>query len=236
MDAAASGAAGSPLPDDDWRQELVLALRVRDVPGRRIGDVLAEVEAHCADSGQGPREAFGDPEDYAGELAPGGRPTLVRPWLLKAAATALGVLALLSGVDATVHGGRPSVTVGVVLSLLVTLALAAVVVLRLNDLVRSGWRAWLGLSVGFVALTTLPALLPQRLLSLPARPVLLAGVLLLAAAWWRPGGAAGVADEVVDPRTGAPLRPVPPWVGRALAWFFPLTLLVAVVLVALVPA
>lgn len=219
-----------------WRQDLVLALRLRDVPGVRIGEVLAEVEAHCADSGQGPGEAFGDPDAYAAELAPAPGASWVRVWLPQAVATPLGVLALLSGADTSVHGGRPAVTVGGLLSLLVTVALVVVVVQRLNSIVRHGWWVWLGLSTSFVALTALPALLPAELTTLPARPVLVTGVLLLTAAWWRPGHAVATVDEVVDPRTGAPTRPVPRWAMHLLRWFFPAALLVAVALVILVPA
>jgi hypothetical protein len=35
------------------------------VPGPRIGEVLAEVEAHVAATGESARAAFGPPEDYA---------------------------------------------------------------------------------------------------------------------------------------------------------------------------
>ena len=42
-----------------WRDELVLALRLRDASGARIGEVLAEVDEFCADSGQDALTAFG---------------------------------------------------------------------------------------------------------------------------------------------------------------------------------
>jgi hypothetical protein len=35
------------------------------VPGERIGQILAEVEAHVADTGADPVEAFGEPGEYA---------------------------------------------------------------------------------------------------------------------------------------------------------------------------
>lgn len=52
-----------------YREELLVALRVRDVPGDRIGDVLAEVEAHTAETGEDPRDAFGPPKEYARTVA-----------------------------------------------------------------------------------------------------------------------------------------------------------------------
>jgi hypothetical protein len=55
--------------DQAWCDDLILALRVRDVPGARIGEVLAEVQSHLAETGEDPRQAFGTPREYAGEVA-----------------------------------------------------------------------------------------------------------------------------------------------------------------------
>lgn len=46
-------------PDCSYMDELTIALRVRDVPGARIGEVLAEVRAHIAESGESPRGGVG---------------------------------------------------------------------------------------------------------------------------------------------------------------------------------
>jgi hypothetical protein len=51
--------------DQAWQEQLVLHLRLAGIPGARIGDIVAEVQAHCADSGQLPEEAFGKSADYA---------------------------------------------------------------------------------------------------------------------------------------------------------------------------
>ena len=45
--------------------DLAYALRLRSISGVRIGEILAEVEAHTAESGQSAREAFGTPKEYA---------------------------------------------------------------------------------------------------------------------------------------------------------------------------
>ena len=55
--------------EQSWCEDLVLALRLRDVPGARIGEVLAEVQSHLAETGEDPREAFGTPREYAAEVA-----------------------------------------------------------------------------------------------------------------------------------------------------------------------
>src|SRR5690606_1661950 len=53
----------------EWCDDFVVELRLRDVPGTVIGDHLAEVETHCGESGETPREAFGEPVEYARHLA-----------------------------------------------------------------------------------------------------------------------------------------------------------------------
>lgn len=53
----------------DYLSELTLQLRLLDVPGDRIGAILAEAESHLAESGEEPYTAFGDPQAYARELA-----------------------------------------------------------------------------------------------------------------------------------------------------------------------
>jgi hypothetical protein len=49
--------------------DLLLAMRARCVPGRRIGEVLAEVQSHVAETAEDPREAFGPPQEYADRVA-----------------------------------------------------------------------------------------------------------------------------------------------------------------------
>jgi hypothetical protein len=52
-----------------WSDDLLLALRLRDVPGARIGEVLAEVQSHVAETGEDPRQAFGEADRYAERVA-----------------------------------------------------------------------------------------------------------------------------------------------------------------------
>src|SRR5690606_28405595 len=61
-------AAHAPHVEEDWADAFVLELRLLDVHGTVIGDALAEVDSHCADSGEGARETFGDPVEYARSL------------------------------------------------------------------------------------------------------------------------------------------------------------------------
>lgn len=61
----------------DYRHSLIMALRLKDLPGERIGHIVAEVESHVADSGEDPTEAFGSAREYAARLT-AGRPR--EPW------------------------------------------------------------------------------------------------------------------------------------------------------------
>lgn len=58
-------------PMEDYRQSLIRALRLKDVPGDRIGEIVAEVESHVGDTGEDPVDAFGAPKDYAAVLTEG---------------------------------------------------------------------------------------------------------------------------------------------------------------------
>jgi hypothetical protein len=88
-----------------YRRDLIVALRMREVPGDRIGEIVAEVESHVTDTGEDPMDAFGRPRDYAASLTSvyGRR----RPWLLLGLSLlgaasgwllATGVFGLVSGV------------------------------------------------------------------------------------------------------------------------------------------
>jgi hypothetical protein len=76
-----------------YRRELVQALRLRGVPPERIGEVVAEVESHVADTGEDPREAFGPAREYAvGFQQPVSRGSRVSLWVLIAASAVCGWL------------------------------------------------------------------------------------------------------------------------------------------------
>ena len=87
---------------ESYRNDLLLALRLRDVPGPRIAEVLAEVESHVGDTAEDPRETFGEPKEYAEQVAAAiglaGRGG-VRGWLiaLEGPAGVIGLLSLAGG-------------------------------------------------------------------------------------------------------------------------------------------
>jgi hypothetical protein len=53
----------------DYQQQLLMALRLRKVPGRRIAEALAEVDSHVAETGEDAYQAFGEPKAYADQIA-----------------------------------------------------------------------------------------------------------------------------------------------------------------------
>lgn len=62
----------------NYKRQLIFALRLRDVPGEVIGEALAQVESHIADTGEDPVVAFGPARDYAATF--GGPDGPVRRW------------------------------------------------------------------------------------------------------------------------------------------------------------
>ncbi|MCO1658471.1 HAAS signaling domain-containing protein [Pseudonocardia humida] len=83
--------------DRRYLEELAVHLQLRYVPGEQIGEILAEAEAHSAQSGEPLREAFGDPKEYAQQWA--GAPARRRWWTAAAAGvpSGLGGVALAWG-------------------------------------------------------------------------------------------------------------------------------------------
>jgi hypothetical protein len=180
---------------------LLLALRMAEVPGPRIGEVLSEVRGHLADSGEDPVEAFGPPEEYAAALAGARAPRTRRERLregLTGASFALGGWWLADGATALATG-EPT-RVGPMP--LVAAALAAVGGSWALEQVVSSSRARmvrgvLVIALALTALTGLGLLLGDRAaVRTPAVVVLALGLLCLAA------GALtlrNTADPVVDP-------------------------------------
>ncbi|MBB5155037.1 hypothetical protein [Saccharopolyspora phatthalungensis] len=52
-----------------YRDELLVALRMHEISGERVGEVLAGVEAHVVETGEDPVAAFGRPREYAAQVA-----------------------------------------------------------------------------------------------------------------------------------------------------------------------
>lgn len=119
---------------DTYRGDLILALRMRDVPGDRIGEIVAEVESHVADSGEDPCEAFGPPEQYAARFTGQDRARWGRADALVALGSLVGGWALAGGLLGLVSGDP----VGPFPAWALLVAAAAILAPTLRHLRRSG--------------------------------------------------------------------------------------------------
>ncbi|MEE6257532.1 hypothetical protein [Plantactinospora sonchi] len=182
---------------DDWRETFETEARRRGLPGREIGDALVEVRTYCADTGDDPADAFGDPAEYAAEVARGWRPVddtgpvrrRLRQATLVGTGTLAGVMALLAGVDALTRDTGGVVTLGQLASIVAGAAgivLVTALLLRTARRVGGGpdWRFGLATAVG-IAVTTSPQLFwRQPVLHAPGWLLAGVGLLLLTLAWW----------------------------------------------------
>lgn len=203
--------------DQSWREAFVLELRLRDVDGADIGDAVAVVEAHCAESGEHPEEAFGDPVAYATETA------VARPSPAAAGLDtrqALGIIGSLVGVvlaplaaSAWFEGRGVPVTVGYLVTVAIVLLIGVVLVLRPTAALRFLVdRRLPGLVLvaltPLVVLVLINLLLPQEAFSVtwgvPAVVSVAALLLSVVGAW--PGRHG---DPLRDPVTGASQGPSP---------------------------
>lgn len=197
-------AAMAPHVERRWVESFVIEQRILGVPGDRIGDALATVEAHVLESGESGSDAFGDPRTYARELAAseGGRPGGVDANTI--AGSLLGLVALLlvpRALGAWLGGTAVSVTVAdlvialVLVALLIGLFTAADAVLRL--LVDHRWVGFLvvpALVAAFVAvLVTARGELATPSAALVGGVGVLAMLGQVAVLWRQP------TDEIVEP-------------------------------------
>ncbi len=178
----------APHVDAAWREELVLELRLHDVPGEAIGGALAEVEAHCVDSGEDAQEAFGDARTYAATLAraTGRRDDEPLPLRTVGPATAetVGIMATTTGAVALLRGQAADVHLSAVV-LLVLLGVALVgVVRRPTPVLRffldtAPWRVALASALLPVVVVAVHLLAPDAVLALPPAPLTALGLALL---------------------------------------------------------
>jgi len=88
-----------------YTEQLIYELRLRDVSGYVIGDAVAHVEEHIADTGEDPVEAFGTPAVYAATF--GGSTRRMRLWPRVVVSWLIGFVLgsfVLTGVFALIHG------------------------------------------------------------------------------------------------------------------------------------
>jgi hypothetical protein len=198
---------------ETYVNQLVLALRMRDVPGERIGQVIAEVEAHVAESRETPVDAFGSAEEYADRVSAAldrhgtKRHNQARRAMLIGWPITLAAMLVTDGVAGLAFDRRIELTAGKVLLFGLLPPTAVYLVQLIGRRERPSWPAGLGVALIFAGVFSVPLLLPQPVLATyPAWSALTAGALFAAGTipWaLRP-------DLIIDPRDGRNRYPVPP--------------------------
>ncbi len=221
----------TPHVEPDWAQAFVVELRLRGVRGPAIGAALAEVEAHCSESGESAGEAFGDPTAYAVALDP--HDTVAVDWpreLLHSGSGLVGMLVTLAAVGSLQAGTPVDLTWGVlgVLALVVTgaalLARHADTVLR--TVVRRWWVAPVGGAATAAAFAAVLLAGRRTLAELPAVAVLVVGLAVILAHTVASLRRTDLEDPVVGPEQagGAGTVRQTPAAGvleRLTPWLFP---------------
>ncbi|MDR1808584.1 MAG: hypothetical protein LBR33_11855 [Propionibacteriaceae bacterium] len=178
----------APHVDPEWASAFLIELRLQEVPGDRIGDALAEVEAHVAESGETAAEAFGDPAEYAKSLGLKARPTSgaallgtmlsLVPFVLALDLVWDGAAALRAGKVCPIEVGQLT-SVGLFGVVLVVFAVATGPTLRLIGRCRSAAGPVVGLVAVLIALPSFFWSVP--VFTIPARWALLVGAAILLA-------------------------------------------------------
>ena len=216
-----SGQHGTSLKD--YTKALTTQLRLRRVPGKVIGQIVAEVESHVRETGEDPVEVFGQPGSYSAQYSGGSKAggRIVWSTLRAGAATTVAVgggLMLLEGVFN--RTGVVRITASMLLSWVAMGLMFALVVLRVDDVmadrqtrtVTAGRRApgsraayWLRFLALWATLALGPAIRSRSpegpvLLQLPGGALLLVGLAVTGAFVWV---YLRRSDRIVDPRRSA---------------------------------
>ncbi|MFC7341399.1 HAAS signaling domain-containing protein [Saccharopolyspora griseoalba] len=183
--------------DNNYRQDLLVALRLHEISGERVGEVIAEVEAHVAETGEDPVQAFGAPREYARQVAAQLDPATGKPstaWtmgssLVVATLTLLGLNLFADGISA--GAGEVAYTVRDLVTTLLLLFLAGGGVLVIFRAYAAGVRRAGVIGIGVTAFALIMAtevlgdlLLDDRtsLLAMPRWSAIAAGAVMLLAA------------------------------------------------------
>src|SRR5690554_3184895 len=207
-----SAAARSPHVEGDWADAFVLELRLLDVHGTVIGDALAEVDSHCADSGEGARETFGDPVEYARSLDLPRMPDAgwrgLVPVLVPVEVQLAGMFAVSAAAGPLRQDRAVDLTLGILVGALVLLLATVALAVWADAILRLFVRRPVIASITFGAVVTASALpvvllgVSEPIASVSAPLALGAGILLLVVGCvLELRRQDGDADPVVDPRT-----------------------------------
>ncbi|PQZ89027.1 hypothetical protein CQ018_15860 [Arthrobacter sp. MYb227] len=231
--------------DRKWLEALTLELRIHNIPGVKIGDTLATVKEHLADSGESAQVAFGSPAEYATHIAAS---TTTQNVSLKGTITrsAVGLIAFLAFTQATVPwvaGEALRLGVAQVAWLALPVVAALSVPLLFDKLLRNFWilAALIGTAVsgGVLAAFSAPRTSAEAWLSVAPLPVLLitASIMVIVSFIDTIATAKDGDDSIIDPlrsqRNAQKTRAFSVASNILVSWIFPIAALALLVLSAL---
>jgi hypothetical protein len=195
----------STTVNDAWLDALVLELRLLDVSGADIGDAVASVQEHLADSNETATDAFGPARDYARSLnlpaVPGVRVDITRA-IVSGLVSLMGFFAVVFAAPAALVGDNVDIR-GSHVSLTVMALVLVLFAPRLLQVIARA-RVW-KLVAGVLALLAVQAVVELTLrhvvlFELPGLPIALVGaVVLVGAALWATFRQSGDPDPVRAP-------------------------------------
>ena len=172
-----------PALDPRWAEDLLLVLRVREVSGARIGEILGEANEHCLAAGHSAATAFGPAARYAESLDFAGqeraRSRVGRSDIALGALGLAGAVLASWGGSAAVAGEPVSFRVGHALILGLLAALFAVLVTRMQWVVTHMFASAAVAGSSFAAMVGLLIWGGPELASTPAVPAGVLGFALL---------------------------------------------------------
>jgi hypothetical protein len=224
-----------------WRDRVTLALRGRGASGATIGEALALAESHCADSGEHPEDAFGDPQAYAASVpvAAGERTSAALSGLWHDAwPTVLGLAGLLLALAcarAWGQGDAVAIPLGAPVALAVIIAASVLLVARPAATLGNPLVGGVLLAVTLIVVVVLQVTLREPSVRSPLGLATGAALLLLGASVVGTRRRVGAAEVVVDPLHGDPTPRATAILSALTPWLFPLATLIGVALEATLP-
>ncbi|KAE8763376.1 hypothetical protein [Georgenia thermotolerans] len=188
-----------------WETDFVVELRLRDVDGAAIGDALAQVRSHCAESGEEPAEAFGHAAAYARSLdlpreRAGGLPGVLVRSVVGLAAVYLTLTAFLAWRE----GRTYMLTAGSVVAVVVVAAALVALARHLRAVLDHPVQVAVAAGTAAAGAVLAAALWRPVVLEVPAPAAVAVGaVLLVGTAVLDHRAAAAMADPVLSPTDGA---------------------------------
>jgi hypothetical protein len=176
---------------DPWQEALLRELRTRDLTSDRIEELLNAVDAHCADTGKSPQEAFGDPVVYAHIFAPGLQPVKFVPAAIQGIFGIGGLVILAAGVLAVMNDSPAYIRSGAVVSFGAATAVFIIFLALKRHLAISASALFLGATAMVVPYFAWPSVVAE----LPMWPAVTGSLFLLSVSW----SVSVYPDHVVDP-------------------------------------